>query len=176
LNFFEQELRKLVDASIELDNVKFAGRACYGDLGGQNRAKLEFTTGIDADEYTRLSVDILNPTDGKVDSLLFRFSDIWGKKEVNHPNFRQGVMPNIWTRGQKSEWYVYKPTPRDYEILAEAVNNYLSVFKERESDREQDKSAFGKALNRGKEKSAAYKTRSPAKTGKTKSKNKEAKE
>jgi hypothetical protein len=157
LNFFEQELRKLVDASIDLDNVKFAGRACYGDLGGQNRAKMQFiTTGI-ADHYSTLAVDILNRTDGKVDSLLFRFEDVWGKKPTSNPNFRDGVIPHIWTDGLKSDWYVYKPTPADFEQLANAVSNYLSVFMERETGREQEKSAFDMALNRGKEKSEAHK-------------------
>lgn len=166
LNFFEQELRKLYDAGIELGSVTFAGRACYGDLGGENRAKMQFVTAGCADHYPTLAVDILNRADGKVDSLRFRFEDIWGKKAVTNPNFREGVMPHIWTSGRKSEWYIYKPTPRDFEILAEAVNNYLSVFVDREADREQDRSAFGKALSRGKEKSEAYKAREPDKTNK----------
>ena len=174
LNFFEQELRKLVDAGLELDNVKFAGRACYGDLGGQNRAKLQFiTTGI-SDNYTTLAVDILNRTDGKVDSLWFRFEDIWGQKQVSNPNFKKGVIPHIWTRGLESEWYVYKPNPADFEQLAVAVNTYLSVFTERDTDRKQEKSAFDKAMNRGKEKSEAYKSQKPQKPDTTNKKDKEA--
>ena len=173
MNFFEQELRKLVDAGIDLDNVKFAGRACYGNLGGQNRAKMQFvTTGI-ADRYSTLAVDILNRTDGKVDSLFFRFEDIWGKKQVSNPNFKDGFMPHIWTSGLKSEWPVYKPTPADFEQLADAVNNYLSVFVERDTDRKHEKSAFDKAMSRGKEKSDAYKTQKPQKPDKTNKKDKE---
>jgi len=173
LNFFEQELRKLVDAGLDLDDVKFAGRACYGDLGGQNRAKLQFVTTGYADNYSTLAVDILNRTDGKVDSLMFRFADIWGKKSVDNPNFRDGVIPHIWTDGLKSEWYVYKPTPRDFEILADAVNNYLSVFVERDAGREQQKSPFDKALSRGKEKSETYKTQKAQEATKPKSRKKE---
>jgi hypothetical protein len=173
LNFFEQELHKLVDAGIELDNVKFAGRACYGDLGGENRAKMQFVTMGYADHYSALSVDILNRVDGKVDSLIFRFQDIWGQKQVSNPNFRDGFMPHIWTSGLKSEWPVYKPTPRDFEILAESVNDYLSVFMERDTGREQEPSAFDKALSRGKEKSEAYKAQNPQNHDKTNTKNKE---
>jgi hypothetical protein len=175
LNFFEQELRKLVDIGIDLDDVKFAGRACFGDLGGQNRAKMQFVTTGHADHYSALSVDILNRTDGKVDSLLFRFADIWGKKPVNNPNFRDGVIPHIWVDGLKSEWYVYKPTPADFEKLAGAVNDYLSVFQERGVDREQQKSTFDKAMSRGKEKSETYKAQKAQKPTKTKT-NKEARE
>ena len=170
LNFFEQELRKLVDAGIDLDDVKFAGRACYGDLGGENRAKLQFITTGHADHYSTLSVDVLNRTDGKVDSLMFKFADIWGKKSVSNPNFKEGVVPHIWTDGLKSDWYVYKPTPADFEKLAEAVNTYLSVFKERNVDREQQKSPFDKAITRGKEKSETYKAQKAPGTNKSKTK------
>ena len=135
MNFFEQELRKLTDIGVDLDNIKFAGRTCYGDLGGQNRAKLQFVTMGYADHYSALSVEILNRTEGKVDSLLFHFKDIWAKKPTNNPNFRDGIIPHIWTSGNKSEWYVYKPTPRDFEQLAKAVNGYLSVFTERKVER-----------------------------------------
>jgi hypothetical protein len=173
LNFFEQELRKLADAGIEPDSVTFAGRACYVDLGGQNRAKLQFITTGYADHYSTLAVDILNRTDGKVDSLLFRFEDIWGKKPTQNPNFRDGIMPHIWTSGQKSEWYVYKPTPADFERLAEAVSNYLSVFVERDVEREPEKSAFDKALSRGKEKSEAYKAQKAGEPNKTNKKQEE---
>jgi len=173
LNFFEQELRKLVDAGLNLDDVKFAGRACYGDLGGQNRAKLQFVTTGYADNYSALAVDILNRTDGKVDSALFRFWDVWGEKPTNNPNFNDRTIPHIWTSDRKSEWYIYKPTPRDFEILADAVNSYLSVFVERDADRKQEKSAFDKAMNRGREKSEAYKSQKPRKPDKTNKKNKE---
>jgi hypothetical protein len=174
VNFFEQELRKLIDAGVELGGVKFVGRVCYGDLGGQNRAKLEFITTNNAGKYSTLAVDILNRTDGKVDSLWFHFEDVWGKRAVSNPNYREGVIPHIWKSGLKSEWPIYKPTPRDFEILAESVNDYLSVFVERETDREQDRSAFDKALSRGRDKSDAYKASTPQNHDKTK--NKEAKE
>ncbi|MDR1663647.1 MAG: hypothetical protein LBR83_01815 [Clostridiales bacterium] len=159
---------------MELVNVKFAGRACFGDLGGQNRAKLQFTTISHADQYSALAVDILNRTDGKVDSLLFHFKDIWGSKPVSNPNFKDGVKPYIWTSGVKNDWYVYKPSPRDFEVLADSVNNYLSVFVDRDTVREQDRSAFNNALNRGKQKSGAYKTQNPKNHGKTNKKDKEA--
>jgi hypothetical protein len=136
LNFFEQELRKLIDAGVDLDNVKFAGRACYGDLGGRNRAKLQYVTTGTADNYTALAVDILNRTDGRVDSLMFRFKDIWGRKLTDSPDFSGGISPHIWTSGNKSEWAVYKPMPRDFEQLAKAVNGYLSVFAERSAEQE----------------------------------------
>lgn len=54
INFFEQELRKLADVCGGLSNPVFAGRACYGDLGGDNRVKLQFVTTGYADHYEAL--------------------------------------------------------------------------------------------------------------------------
>ncbi len=54
------------------------------------------------------------------------------------------------------------------------MNDYLSVFKERDTVREHEQSAFDKALSRGKEKSEAYKAQTPAKQDKTHKKKKEA--
>lgn len=164
MNFFEQELRKLVDAGVDDDSPTFVGRACYIDLGGENRAKIQFITTGYANHYSALSVNILNRTDGKVDSLWFRFEDVWGKQVTNNPNFSDGIVPHIWTSGLKSEWYIYKPTPRDFEKLAELVNDYLSVFAEQYVEREPELSAFDKALSRGKEKSEAYKSQNHNKT------------
>jgi hypothetical protein len=178
LNFFEQELKKLVDAGIDLDDVKFAGRACYGDLGGQNRAKLEFYDESVVNNFSTLKVDILNRTGGKVDSLLLRFGEIWGnKKNLDNPNLsenlrRNGVIPHIWVYGGKAEWYAYNPTTADLKLLADEVNTYLSVFKERDADLDRQKSPFDKAMSRGKEKSDEYKAQKAQKPAKTKATNK----
>ena len=128
MNFFEQELRRLSKACNGIFNPTFAGRACYGDLGGDNRVKLEFVTQGTIDNYEAIKATILNRTDGEVDSLLFRFSDIWGKK---HDRGYNGGIPHIWTNAGKSEWYAYKPTDADMKQLAAEVGAYLGVFTDR---------------------------------------------
>jgi len=128
MNYFEQELRRVAGACKGIINPTFAGRACYGDLGGDNRFKLQFITLGYADHYAALKATILNRSDGEVDTLLFRFNDIWGKKQVPNPNFRDGVIPYIWTCDDKSEWYVYRPTDADIKQLAAEVSAYLDVF------------------------------------------------
>ena len=65
-----------------------------------------------------------------VDNLLLRFSDLFGKKMVNNPNFRNGVEPHIWDDYGKADWYVYHPTRQDYEVLSDAVSDYLEVFQD----------------------------------------------
>jgi hypothetical protein len=94
MNYFEQELRRIANACGEVTNPTFAGRACYGDLGNDNRAKLEFVTQGYANQYDAVKATVLNRTEGEVDSLLFRFEDVWGKK---HDKGYSGGIPHIWT-------------------------------------------------------------------------------
>ncbi len=138
INFFEQELRRLTGQCTGVENPVFAGRACYLDLGGDNRAKLLFITMGHADHYEALKVTVLNRMDGEMDALVFRFGDIWGAKPVHNPNFPSGVKPHIWSDGGSHDWYVYRPTDADFRQLAAAVSGYLSVFSDRSQQREKD--------------------------------------
>lgn len=128
MTFFEQELRKIVEPVCP--EATYVGRACYVKLGEQNRAKLQFVTGGIASHYDALQMTILNRAEGKVDTLLLRFTDLMGKKQVSNPNFREGVDPHIWDHHGKPMWYVYRPTASDYTALTEAVNSYLEIYQE----------------------------------------------
>lgn len=131
MNYFEQELRRLAKACDGIINPKFAGRACYGDLGGDNRVKLQFVTQGTHERYEAVRATVLNRMGGEVDTLLFRFKDTWGSKQVSNPNFRNGIIPYIWTYNGESEWYVYRPTDADIKKLAAEVGVYLAVFTDR---------------------------------------------
>ena len=128
MNFFEQELRKIV--APKYPDATYVGRACYVRLSEMNRAKIEFITGIVANQYHALRLTILNRSEGQVDILLLKLSDSLGKKQTNNPNFRDGVSPHIWDDYGKAEWYVYHPNSRDYQLLTDAVSDYLEVFQE----------------------------------------------
>ena len=41
-----------------------------------------------------------------------------------------GLYPHVWKCDDKFEWYAYKPTPRDFEVIADTVNSYLEMFQE----------------------------------------------
>lgn len=134
-NFFEHELRKLFGDGEIIQSPRFTGRACLGTLGKDLRVRAQFvTTGI-ADHYDALRINVLNPIDGPVDTITFRFRDVWGKKPVpGNPNFRDGVFPHIWVDGGMPEWYAYQPTSADMEQLCQEAEQYLSVFRERTQD------------------------------------------
>jgi hypothetical protein len=136
MNFFEQQLRRLAAACEGISNPVFAGRACYGDLGADNRVKLQFVTQGHADHYSAIRATILNRVDGEVDTLLFRFSDVWGKKMDSA--YHNGI-PHIWSDGGKDDWYGYRPTDQDFKILAGQLGGYLDVFAVRAPAREKAK-------------------------------------
>ncbi len=130
MTIFEQELSRIAKAA-GISKPVFAGRACYVDLGGNNRAKLQFVTLGYADHYEALKATILNRTEGDVDYVMIRFADVWGKKPVANPNFRDGVIPYIRKSGEKHDWYVYRPNDADIKQLAAEIGGYIDVFKDR---------------------------------------------
>lgn len=75
---------------------------------------------------------MLNWKDGPIDTNVLKFKEIWGKKSVNNPNFKDGLVPHIWEYRDKTEWYVYQPNKKDYQILAEEIRQYIGMFQEAE--------------------------------------------
>ena len=110
MTFYEQELRKIIGE--QYPDATYVGRVCYVRLSDMNRAK------------------ILNRSEGQVDTLRLRVSDLLGTKATSNPNFRNGVDPQIWDDYGKVDWYVYHPTRQDYEKLSNAVSDYLEVFQD----------------------------------------------
>ena len=130
MTFYERELRKIIGG--KYPDATYVGRACYVRLSDTNRAKIQFVTGIVADQYNAIRVTILNCSEGQVDVLLLHFSDLFGVKHTSNPNFRNGINPHIWDCDGRVDWYVYYPNQHDYEVLSDAVSNYLDVFKDKE--------------------------------------------
>ena len=127
---FEKELRKLFADNPLLTDTKFVGRNCYGRLTDTINMKAQFITGSISNQYTALKITLLNRSEGQIDSTVLRLQDLWGMKEVSNPNFKAGVSPHLWMDGDKLRWYVYQPTPADFEVLSEEVESYLEVFRE----------------------------------------------
>ena len=124
MNFYEQELKKIVGD--RYPDATYVGRACYVRLIDTNRAKIQFVTGIVANQYNALQLTILNRNEGQVDVLRLRFTDLLGKKQTNNPNFCDGVDPHIWDSSDG----VHQPTRQDYDTLGDAVSDYLDIFQE----------------------------------------------
>ena len=74
---------------------------------------------------------MLNRKEGTIDTNALKFRDIWGRKAVSNPNFKEGIIPYIWENKDK-EWYVYKPNQKDYQVLADEISQYVGLFQESE--------------------------------------------
>ena len=127
MSFFTEELKKCAE---DFEGRKCIGNAMYIPLGGNNRLKIFFTTLGYADHYEALSISAIDKNNGVIDKTTIKFADVWGKKQVNNPNFRGGITPYIWKNGMDVDWYVYHPTPRDMEQLSEQIYDYAELFME----------------------------------------------
>ena len=128
MTFYARELLKIVGE--RYPDAAYVGRVCYVRLSDMNRAKIQFVTGDVADEYNALQLTILNRSEGQVDVLRLQFADLLGRKKTSIPYFRDGIKPYIWDNYGDVDWYVYHPTRQDYEILSDAVSEYLDVFQD----------------------------------------------
>lgn len=127
MSFFTDELMKCTEG---FDNRKCIGNAMYIPLGENNRLKIFFTTLGYADHYEALSISAIDKNNGVIDKNTIKFADVWGKKQVNNPNFQGGITPYFWKNGMDVDWYVYHPTPRDMEQLSEQIYDYAELFME----------------------------------------------
>ena len=127
---FQNDLNKIFGNDSIFDNTRFVGRACYGSLGADLKASAQFVSLHISNQYDALKINIINRTEGAIDSVTIRFKELWGNKFTNNPNFREGVSPHLWLDGDKLEWYVYTPTNTDFQELREAVSEYTELFRE----------------------------------------------
>ena len=51
MNFFEEELKKMMGGSAILKDQKYVGRMCYGTISQDLRARVEFVTLGTCDHY-----------------------------------------------------------------------------------------------------------------------------
>lgn len=130
MNTFERELKKIFDGCGSLTNPTFVGSACYGEVGPDLKAKIQFVSMGVHNQFDALRITVINRTEGQVDTVTLRFSDLLGKKRVSNPYFQEGLYPYIWKNQNDVQWYVYRPTTADYAIIREAAASYLDVFRQ----------------------------------------------
>lgn len=125
---FENELNKIFGNDDLLKNTKYIGRVCFGELDGDMRLRAEFITLGVSSHYEALKLSAINRKDGVVDSVVVRFSELWGKKQTQNPNFPDGIYPHLWLSDNKLGWYVYQPSKSDFDLLKNSVKNYMSIY------------------------------------------------
>ena len=97
-NFFLEELRKIYGDGRVIHDPQFVGECCYGSLGDL-RVKARFTKDIVANQYPYLTVSILNPTKGEIDSVRMKIGDVISRScRSTNPNLRRSGMPAAQVR------------------------------------------------------------------------------
>ena len=126
MNFFEQELRKLLAKGIAPKSAKvsYIGRTCYLKLSGDRRARLEYRTCGTADHYAALAITILDTNQGAIDTTTLRFEDYFAKQDVGCGS---QITPHVWTCQGVTTWY-RNPTAADLNALASAAEEYIALF------------------------------------------------
>lgn len=118
MNFYEQQLRNIFGND---DNIKYIGRACYIGLDSETKVKASFVTGIVANQYNALRMEVLNRKDGCIDRLTLRFEDYFTRSA------KQENLPHIWDDKGNVMWYG-TPLGSELAALTEAAEEYVGCF------------------------------------------------
>lgn len=130
VNFLRMELKKVLGMTRYSEVATYIGSCGYVRVNEEVRMRLEFSRSSTT-TYDGIVMTMLNRKEGTIDTNAMKFRDIWGRKAVSNPNFKEGIIPHIWENGEK-EWYVYKPNQKDYQILADEISQYVGLFQEAE--------------------------------------------
>ncbi|MEA5011076.1 MAG: hypothetical protein VB100_05075 [Angelakisella sp.] len=128
MNFFEQELKKILLNNHSFHDIKFIGKTCYGTLSDQTRMKLEFVTMGTHQKYEGIKATVIDKNEGVIDAVTLRFSDVWGKKPFSGATYKEGLSPHVWIYQEKVEWYGYEPSKMDYTILGDSLKDYCELY------------------------------------------------
>lgn len=128
MNFFTNELSKIVSHSNMIDKPKYVGRACVFSLSDKVSGKLYFDTNGYADHYTVLRLHLFNKSEGAIDKQTIRLADVFGISD-NGFGMRD---PHIYSYGYEMSWRNISPTKNEYQALADQIDSYLECFYEQE--------------------------------------------
>ncbi len=127
MNFYEQEMRRMLDNNNLLTDVKFSGKMMVGKLDDEKVFKAEFITTHTHDHYDAIKASIINKNNGVVDSHVFRFSEIVGM--YSRGNGLGDIEPYMWSYNAKPEWYTPISNPQKAEI-GNTVLEYGEIYQD----------------------------------------------
>ncbi len=121
MNYFEKQMHNIFGESMILPEDKvFTNRTMIVNIGQNLRAKVDFIYTHIAKHYDAMKLSIINRTEGVVDSQVFKFSDIIGRKN--------GTEVYIWDDSGSPCWYMYKPTYDDFRQFESSVEEYILMY------------------------------------------------
>lgn len=132
MSFLQQELKKILNLTHCAGDVTYIGSTGYVRVNADVRMRLAFAQSSTT-SYDRIVMTMINRKDGPIDTNVLKFKDILGKKPVSNSYFEEGIAPHIWEYREKMEWYAYKPSRKDYQMLADEISRYANLFQEQEA-------------------------------------------
>ena len=103
----EKELHRLFDDSERIsEDTVFAGKTMVTKIGEDLRAKVQFVS-------THIS--------GQYDALRLTIIGMKGDRT-----------PHIWDDNSRVGWFVYQPTPAEYNFISDMVEDYISMYADNE--------------------------------------------
>lgn len=121
MTFFEKAFHRFFDDAEHISaNAVFTGKTMITPISENLRAKIQFVHTNVVDNYNALRVIIINRNEGTIDNEIFKFKDIIGMKG--------NIEPHIWDDEPNIGWYIYKPTANDYNIISNAIVDYISMY------------------------------------------------
>jgi hypothetical protein len=132
MNFHEAEFRKIFEQAknINASNVKYVEDCALCKLSNGLILKAYFSNTdkrISGTVKNLIVLNIICKTSGAADRQEITFAHIWGKKAA--PDTRQGCVSPEFEKCYEWEWNRYfTPAKQDYKILADSIDDYVSVF------------------------------------------------
>ena len=123
MDFFEREMRLMFQGASVCRNAHFVGKTMLGVLDENLRAKLEFVSTRNNQQYDAIRVMIINREDGVVDCQDIKFSDVLGQVK------RDGGFPmdyHVWVF-REPQW-ITPIAGVEKRRVADAVLGYVSLF------------------------------------------------
>lgn len=131
MNYFASQLKWMLGDQPEFKDAKYVGRACFVPLANGTNIKAEFVTRGTHQKYEAIKLTAINKEDGQIDSTILDFKDFCKSR----PGSTAGTYtPHIWTYNGESEWYGKPPTYSEKEAIAEAANDYVSLFNPQQAE------------------------------------------
>ncbi|WP_373264854.1 hypothetical protein [Hungatella hathewayi] len=124
-----EELKKMFEGRIALQEVRYVGKTCFGRLEGELRGKVELERGPMDLGFSRIHVSVLERTSGLVDQMKFLISNVTGVKKGLYENRFLSLEFHVYDH--EGSWNC-EMGEADYEKLAEAINGYLEMFQSEE--------------------------------------------
>lgn len=125
MTFFEKELRRFFENNTLIEDKVFVGKVLTGKLNSTTNIKIYWDTLGVADTYPGFNVKIINKSNGVVDAIYVKFSDIIGR--VNLGDRKQTYY--VWISSGEAEWYSPSPKAAQVKKITDVISDYIKLYK-----------------------------------------------